>query len=76
MGDGAAETRLMLNRWLALLLGGCWLAAMVATFLLDATLGKRFLDLPLSALIAGQGALFAVVLVGVRAAAPGDGEEL
>lgn len=47
----------------ALLLGG-WAVATGASFLLaDAT---RFLDMPLGAFMAGQGALLGVVIVGVR----------
>ncbi len=47
----------------SLLLGG-WAIATGASFLLaDAT---RFLDMPLGAFMAGQGALLGVVIVGVR----------
>jgi uncharacterized membrane protein len=52
---------------LALLAG--WIGAVVATLLVDAALGPRFLDLPLSALVASQGAMVALVVVGVRTAA-------
>jgi len=52
------------NRAMALLLLGGWALATALCFMAgDAT---RFLDLPLGAFMAGQGALLGVVIVGVR----------
>ncbi len=52
------------NGTVAFLLLGGWAVATGASFLLaDAT---RFLDMPLGAFMAGQGALLGVVIVGVR----------
>jgi uncharacterized membrane protein len=69
------ETRWGLNRWVVLLLVAGWMLAVVATLFIDATLGRRFLDLPLSALVAGQGALFAIALVAVQVAAEPESED-
>jgi uncharacterized membrane protein len=57
-----------LNRLaVALLLGG-WTVAAALLLLIGDPLGARFLDLPLGALLAGQGALVGLVIVGVRVA--------
>jgi uncharacterized membrane protein len=58
--------RLRAGRVPALVLAGGWIAVVALTLLVDAALGRRFLDLPLSALVASQGALFACALVAVR----------
>jgi uncharacterized membrane protein len=53
---------------IALLLGG-WTTAAALLLLIGDPLGARFLDLPLGALLAGQGALVGLVIVGVRVVA-------
>lgn len=52
----------------ALFLGG-WALLIASAFLIGDAI--RFLDLPLGALVAGQGALLGVVIVGVRVADAG-----
>lgn len=63
-----AETRWTMNRVaVALLLSG-WAAVAILTLALDGFATLRFLDLPIGAYLAGQGALVAGVLVAVRMA--------
>jgi uncharacterized membrane protein len=63
------DGRWRLNRLaVALLLGG-WTAAAALLLVIGDPLGARFLDLPLGALLAGQGALVGLVIVGVRVVA-------
>jgi putative solute:sodium symporter small subunit len=45
-----------------------WGLVAVGSFLVDDTLSPRFLDLPLGAFLAGQGALMGLVIVGIRVA--------
>lgn len=45
-----------------------WALVAVGSFMLDDTLSPRFLDLPLGAFLAGQGALMGLVIVGIRVA--------
>jgi uncharacterized membrane protein len=56
---------------LSLVIGGWGLAAL-ATLVVGEFAGMRFLDLPLGAFVAGQGALVSLVVVGVRIALPSD----
>jgi uncharacterized membrane protein len=65
----SVAARWNVGRLATLVLLGGWIAAVAATLLIDAALGRRFLDLPLSALVASQGALFALSLVAVRVSA-------
>lgn len=60
------ESRLTMTGMAAasLLLG--WAAIAAGTFVFDQTLSIRFLDMPLGAFLAGQGALVGLVVVGVR----------
>jgi uncharacterized membrane protein len=67
--QASVATRWTVGRLASLFLLGGWIAVVAATVLIDAALDRRFLDLPLSALVATQGALFALVLVGVRVSA-------
>ena len=63
-----AETRWTMNRVaVALLLSG-WAAVAILTLALDGVATLRFLDLPIGAYLAGQGALVAGVLMAVRMA--------
>ena len=52
------------------LLLSIWALLVVGSFMLDDTMSPRFLDLPLGAFLAGQGALMGLVLVGIRIARP------
>ncbi len=64
----ALHGRWDLNRVsMAALIGG-WSLAAAATWLIGEVAGARFLDLPLGAFVAGQGALVSLVVVGVRIA--------
>ena len=45
---------------------GLWGLVTVGSFMLDDQLSPRFLDLPLGAFLAGQGALMGLVMVGIR----------
>ncbi len=65
-----AETRWTMNRVAALLLVGGWAAVAALTLMLDGFASIRFLDMPIGAYLAGQGALVAGVLVAVRVARP------
>jgi putative solute:sodium symporter small subunit len=56
---GAYATGTLLAVWSLLTLG---------SFMLDDTLAPRFLDMPLGAFLAGQGALMGLVIVGMRVA--------
>lgn len=65
------ETRWTVNRMAGVSLIGAWVLATVASFLvdpvmIDPTLSSRFLDMPLGAFLAGQGALIGLVIIGVR----------
>ncbi len=48
-----------------LLLGG-WSVAAALLYAIGDSMGARFLDMPLGALLAGQGALVGLLIVGVR----------
>ena len=69
---GAAETRWELNRIATKALIGGWGLAALGAFLVGEVTGARFLDLPIGAFVAGQGAFVSLVVVGVRIAAPGE----
>jgi uncharacterized membrane protein len=61
------------GRLATVVLVGGWAAAATVLLAVGDPLGARFLDLPLGALLAGQGALVGLVIVGVRVtAAQGD----
>lgn len=45
-----------------------WILVALASLMVDSTLSPRFLDLPLGALLASQGAVLGLVVVGVRVA--------
>lgn len=62
------EGRWELNRISTRALIGGWSLAAAATFLIGEVAGARFLDLPLGAFVAGQGALVSLLVVGVRVA--------
>jgi putative solute:sodium symporter small subunit len=61
-----AETRWTMNRVAVLLLMSGWAMVAVLTFAVDGFATLRFLDLPIGAYLAGQGAMVAGVLVAVR----------
>lgn len=65
--NGSAQyLKLRVTGALGALVAGGWTLAALLTFLFDDPSGTRFLDLPLGAYMAGQGAFVALVLVGVR----------
>lgn len=47
-----------------------WCLLVVGSFTLGDSVTPRFLDIPISAFLAGQGALVGLVLVGIRVAKP------
>lgn len=61
-----SESRLTIPSLAAGLLLLGWAAISGVSLLLDASLSPRFLDLPLGAFLAGQGALLGIVIVGMR----------
>ena len=61
-----AESRLTMTGMAAASLLFGWAVIAAGTFVLDQTLSVRFLDMPLGAFLAGQGALVGLVVVGVR----------
>ena len=63
-----AETRWTMNRVAVLLLLSGWAGVAGLTLMLDGVAALRFLDLPIGAYLAGQGALVAGVLIAVRVA--------
>lgn len=64
--QATAESRLTMTGMAAALLLLGWAVIAGATLFLDSSLSPRFLDLPLGAFLAGQGALMGLVVVGVR----------
>jgi uncharacterized membrane protein len=66
--DAAVESRWELTGPSTATLIGGWGLAALATLLVGEIAGARFLDLPLGAYVAGQGALVSLVVVGVRIA--------
>jgi uncharacterized membrane protein len=68
-GSAQGEGKWRLNRLAAMFLLGGWTAAAALLLVIGEPLGARFLDLPLGALLAGQGALVGLVIVGVRVVA-------
>lgn len=60
------ETRWTVNRMAGALLLGAWGVATLGSFLIDPSMSPRFLDMPLGAFLAGQGALVGLVIIGVR----------
>lgn len=67
------ESRLTVTTMAAATLLVAWALIAAASLLLDTTLSPRFLDLPLGAFLAGQGALVGLVIVGVRVSRHGSG---
>lgn len=75
--DGEAKTaerRPGLNRAAIAALIGAWGVGAALVFLLGEPAGARFLDLPLGAYLAGQGALMSGLVLGARAAFPVEAE--
>lgn len=70
-----SESRLAIPGLAAGLLLLGWAAVAGFSLLLDTSLSPRFLDLPLGAFLAGQGALIGLVIVGVRLTRPGQIDE-
>jgi len=64
VGDQDGKWRL--GRPSSLLLLGGWSVAAGLLWAIGDSMGARFLDLPLGALLAGQGALVGLLIVGVR----------
>ena len=64
--QATAESRLTMTGMAAALLLLGWAVIAGATFFLDSSLSPRFLDLPLGAFLAGQGAVMGLVVVGMR----------
>jgi putative solute:sodium symporter small subunit len=67
------ESRLTVTTVAAATLLVAWALIATASLLLDTTLSPRFLDMPLAAFLAGQGALVGLVIVGVRVSRHGSG---
>lgn len=69
------ETRWNLNSLAVGALIGGWAFAALISFVLGDLAEMRFLDLPIGAYLAGQGALVAIVVVGIRIAAPAAADD-
>jgi uncharacterized membrane protein len=66
-----AEARFTMTGAGAIGLFAGWVLVAAASLMLDSSLSPRFLDLPLGAFLAGQGAVLGLVVVGVRVARAG-----